>query len=87
MLAVAARFVAPYSPVAQDLDSVLLSRDASHWLGTDDLGRDVFSRLIYGAPVSLYASLLAVSIALVLGLPFGLLIGYAAAGWTRPGAA
>jgi peptide/nickel transport system permease protein len=79
-LAVAAPLVAPYSPVQQDINAVLLPPDATHLLGTDDLGRDVFSRLIYGAPTSLYASCLAVSVAILLGLPSGLLIGYLG-GW------
>jgi peptide/nickel transport system permease protein len=72
--------IAPYSPVEQDVSSLLLPPDWSHWLGTDDLGRDVLSRLIWGAPNSLYASLLAVSVAIVLGVPIGLLIGFVG-GW------
>lgn len=72
--------IAPYSPVEQDVSSLLLPPDWSHWLGTDDLGRDVLSRLIWGAPNSLYASLLAVTVAIVLGVPIGLLIGFVG-GW------
>ena len=59
---------------------LLLPPSAAHWLGTDDLGRDVLSRLIWGAPNSLYASILAVSVAIVLGVPIGLMIGFLG-GW------
>jgi peptide/nickel transport system permease protein len=80
LLTVFAPLVAPYSPIQQNLDQMLLAPSGQHFLGTDDLGRDVFSRLIYGAPLSLYASFLAVGIAVVLGLPFGLLIAFLG-GW------
>jgi peptide/nickel transport system permease protein len=72
--------IAPYSPIEQDVSSLLLPPDSAHWLGTDDLGRDVLSRLIWGAPNSLYASFLAVFVAIVLGVPVGLLIGFIG-GW------
>jgi peptide/nickel transport system permease protein len=81
-LAISAPLIAPYSPIAQDLDQTMLPPGAAHLLGTDDLGRDVFSRLIYGAPTSLYASVLAVAIAAGLGLPFGLVIAFAG-GWVE----
>lgn len=54
---------------------------AAHWLGTDDLGRDIFSRMIYGASASLRAGVISVMIAVALGLPLGLLAGYFG-GWT-----
>ncbi|WP_134323227.1 ABC transporter permease subunit [Cumulibacter soli] len=76
ILVVFAGLLAPHSPNYQDLDAVLLSPSGSHPLGTDDLGRDVLSRMIYGARVSILASLLAVSIAVVIGLPLGILAGY-----------
>ena len=72
--------IAPYSPVAQDVSQLLLPPSGEHWLGTDDLGRDVLSRLIWGAPNSMYASLLAVSVAIALGVPIGLIIGFLG-GW------
>lgn len=72
--------IAPYSPVDQNVAELLMPPSAAHWLGTDDLGRDVLSRLIWGAPNSLYASTFAVSVALVLGVPIGLLIGFVG-GW------
>ena len=67
--------IAPYSPIAQDISATLLPPDAAHWLGTDDLGRDVLSRLICGAPQSLFGSMLAVGVALLLGVPVGLAAG------------
>ena len=76
LLSVLAPLVAPYSPTAQNYDAMLAGPSAQHLLGTDDLGRDTLSRLLFGAPVSLYASVMAVAIALVLGLPIGLLAGY-----------
>ena len=75
-LALFAPIVAPHSPTDQDLDAILMNPTVGHLLGTDDLGRDVFSRLVYGAPISLFASLLAVSIGVVLGVPIGVFAGY-----------
>ncbi|MBV8747843.1 MAG: ABC transporter permease [Xanthobacteraceae bacterium] len=72
--------LAPYSPTDQDVTQLLLPPSSAHWLGTDDLGRDVLSRLIWGAPNSLYASFLAVGVGIVLGVPIGLLIGFLG-GW------
>lgn len=72
--------IAPYAPTTQDVNNTLLAPSAEHLLGTDDLGRDVFSRLIHGAPATLYASFLAVSVGLLIGLPVGLLAGFVG-GW------
>ena len=72
--------IAPYSPIDQNVAELLMPPSAAHWLGTDDLGRDVLSRLIWGAPNSLYASTFAVGVAIVLGVPIGLLIGFVG-GW------
>jgi peptide/nickel transport system permease protein len=80
VVSVLAPVIAPYAPNAQNVSELLASPSAAHWLGTDDLGRDVLSRLIYGAPNSLYASFLAVFVAICLGLPVGLLIGFLG-GW------
>lgn len=68
--------VAPHDPLAQNLGAILAPPSARHLLGTDDLGRDVLSRLVHGARLSLGASLMAVAIAVVLGVPFGLVAGY-----------
>jgi len=75
IVSIFAPVLAPYSPIDQDVTQLLLPPSAAHWLGTDDLGRDVLSRLIWGAPNSLYASFLAVGVGIVLGVPIGLLIG------------
>jgi peptide/nickel transport system permease protein len=75
-VAILAPVIAPYSPTAQNYDAMAAGPSMHHLLGTDDLGRDTLSRLLYGAPVSLYASVMAVAIGLALGLPFGLLAGY-----------
>lgn len=79
-LAILAPLVAPYPPNAQDYSQVLVPPGPSHWLGTDDVGRDIFSRLIFGAPSSLFGSLFAVGVAIVIGLPVGLFAGYIG-GW------
>jgi peptide/nickel transport system permease protein len=84
VLALAAPLIAPYTVEAQDLDNTLAAPSAAHLLGTDDLGRDVFSRMLHGAASTLYASLLAVGIAIVLGVPVGLLAGYRG-GWVDDG--
>ena len=80
VLAVLAPVVAPYSPTAQNVSNSLAEPSLRHWLGTDDLGRDILSRLIHGAPATLYASFLAVSVACVIGIPIGLLAGFLG-GW------
>ncbi len=79
-VAVFATVIAPHSPTTQDVNSMLLPPSGDHWLGTDDLGRDVLSRLIHGAPATLYASMLAVSIACLIGIPVGLIAGFVG-GW------
>ena len=74
--ALAAPAIAPYDPLKQDPAAMLSTPSRAHWLGTDDLGRDVLSRLLYGARLSLGASLMAVAIATLAGLPIGLAAGY-----------
>ncbi|MGH2426267.1 MAG: ABC transporter permease [bacterium] len=80
VLAFLAPIVAPSDPIAQDLDARLLPPSRQHWLGTDDLGRDLLSRIIYGGRVSLMVGIVSVSIALVAGTVLGLLAGFYA-GW------
>jgi peptide/nickel transport system permease protein len=80
LLAILAPWIAPQSPTLQNPADVLLPAGANYLLGTDDLGRDVFSRLIWGAPLTLYGSILAVLIACAIGLPFGLIAGFSG-GW------
>lgn len=76
LTAVLADLLAPYDPRAQDVTAILQAPSSAHLLGTDDLGRDVLSRLVFGARVSLQASVLAVSVAVVLGVPIGIVAGY-----------
>ena len=75
-LALLAPLVAPYDPAAQSWASVRKPPSALHLLGTDDLGRDVLARIIFGARASLLAGVISVAIALAIGVPFGLLAGY-----------
>lgn len=76
VLALTASWLSPYSPDSYDLEKILLPPDRIHWLGTDDLGRDVLSRLIYGARVSLSVGFVAVSIYVLIGIVLGALAGY-----------
>jgi len=80
LISIFAHQIAPYSPLQQDSNALLSTPSAAHWLGTDALGRDVLSRLIWGTPNSLYATFLAVSVAVLIGVPTGLIIGFAG-GW------
>ena len=84
VLAACAPLIAPYPVTAQDVDNTLAGPSAAHLLGTDDLGRDVFSRMVHGGAATLYASGLAVGIGLLLGLPVGLLAGFKG-GWLDDG--
>ena len=71
-----APWLAPYDPNAIDLFNILAPPDTTHFFGTDELGRDVFSRMIYGARISLVVGLVAVGIATVIGVTLGSLAGY-----------
>jgi peptide/nickel transport system permease protein len=75
--ALAAPLIAPYDPSEQDYLALTDPPSGAHWLGTDDLGRDVLSRLIYGSRVSLEVGLIAVAIAMGVGVTLGLISGYA----------
>jgi peptide/nickel transport system permease protein len=75
-LALFAPFVAPYDPLATSWTLVRKAPSVQHWFGTDELGRDVLSRVIYGARASLMAGAISVTIALSIGVPLGLLSGY-----------
>lgn len=76
LLALFAPLVAPYDPIATSWSLVRKAPSAAHWFGTDDLGRDILSRTIYGARASLMAGAISVVIAFGIGVPFGLLAGY-----------
>lgn len=69
--------VAPYGPLEQDLVATYSGPSASHWLGADQLGRDILSRILHGGQVSLPAVLEAVAVFVAMGLGLGLLAGYA----------
>jgi len=75
-LAVLAPFVAPYDPTAQTWTAVRKAPSAAHWFGTDDVGRDILSRVIYGARASLLAGVVSVAIAIAIGVPVGMVAGY-----------
>ena len=68
--------LAPDNPNTQNLNVILAGSSAHHWLGTDDLGRDLLSRLIFGARISLLASVIAVAVAVAIGIPLGIIAGY-----------
>ena len=76
VLAAFAPLTMPYDPIAANFALVRKPPSALHWFGTDELGRDILSRVIYGARASLMAGAISVSIALGVGVPFGLLSGY-----------
>jgi peptide/nickel transport system permease protein len=75
--AIFADVLAPYNPNEQDYTALTEAPSAAHLLGTDDLGRDVLSRIIYGSRVSLQVGVIAVGIAVSIGVSLGLLAGYA----------
>ncbi|ROH88286.1 ABC transporter permease [Pseudomethylobacillus aquaticus] len=76
LLALLAPLIAPYDPNAIDVKAILLEPSAAHWMGTDGLGRDVFSRMLYGARISLLVGIVAVGIATGIGIVLGALSGY-----------
>ena len=76
LVALLAPLIAPYDPAQQSWTAIRKPPSAQHWFGTDESGRDLFSRVIYGARASLLAGVVSISIALSLGVPIGLLAGY-----------
>jgi peptide/nickel transport system permease protein len=76
VLSFLAPYITPYSPDDLDAYRVLLPPSADHWMGTDELGRDVLTRIIYGARISLKVGFVSVGIAVLLGTVAGLLAGY-----------
>jgi peptide/nickel transport system permease protein len=79
-IALAAPWIAPYDPTAQNLPARLLGPSATHWMGTDDLGRDILSRIFFGARVSMLVAVSVVAGAGAIGLSIGALAGYCG-GW------
>ena len=80
VIAVFAPLIAPYDPVQTSWTAVRKAPSAAYWFGTDELGRDVLSRVIWGSRASLMAGLVSVCISMALGVPIGLLAGYMG-GW------
>jgi len=75
-MAVLAPLLAPYDPLAQGVGKPLEGPTFAHWAGTDSFGRDIMSRIIYGARVALVVGLVAVALAMVIGVTLGLISGY-----------
>jgi peptide/nickel transport system permease protein len=75
-LALLAPLISPYDPSSQNWSAVRKAPSVLHWFGTDDVGRDVLTRVIYGARASLMAGIISVAIAIVIGVPVGLICGY-----------
>ena len=76
IVAVFAPFLAPYDPIKVNVSDSLIPPGGAHWLGTDDLGRDVLSRVMWGSRVSLSVGVISVSIGLLVGTSLGLAAGY-----------
>jgi peptide/nickel transport system permease protein len=76
LVAVLAPLIAPYDPAQQSWTSIRKPSSLAHWFGTDESGRDLLSRVIFGGRASLLAGVVSVTIALGLGVPIGLLAGY-----------
>ena len=70
------RYVLPYNPFKTSMTEASLPPSAAHWFGTDNLGRDVFSRVLQGSQTSLYAALCVVAVVFVIGTLLGVVAGY-----------
>ncbi|MEK9940177.1 MAG: ABC transporter permease [Methylotenera sp.] len=76
LLAMLAPWIAPYDPNEIDVKAILLQPSIAHWMGTDGLGRDVLSRMLFGGRVSLLVGLVAVGISTLIGIILGALAGF-----------
>jgi peptide/nickel transport system permease protein len=76
LTAILSAWVAPHDPYATDPVNKLLPPSADHWFGTDNYGRDIFSRVVYGARISIWTGMIAVSISFIIGVPLGAIAGY-----------
>ena len=76
ILALFAPLIAPYDPNFIDIDSILTAPSTKHIMGTDGLGRDVFSRMLFGAQISLLVGFVAVGIATLIGIILGSIAGF-----------
>lgn len=77
LMALLAPLIARHDPYAQDLINTLMPPSAEHWFGTDDYGRDIFSRIVYGARISVLEVVLSVGLSLLIGVPLGVIAGLA----------
>jgi len=73
--------ISPYPPLDANINAILQAPSISHWMGTDELGRDILSRTIYGAQISLMVMAISIILALVFGSLLGLISGYIGGGW------
>ena len=80
LMALLAPWIAPHDPIATSWSALRKAPSATYWFGTDELGRDVFSRVIWGTQASLLAGVVSVGISLLLGVPIGLAAGFLG-GW------
>lgn len=76
LIAIFAPLIAPYDPTKQSWSAVRKAPSLAHWFGTDEVGRDILSRIIFGTRASLSAGVISVGIAISIGVPLGLLAGY-----------
>ncbi|MFB9262124.1 ABC transporter permease [Bradyrhizobium erythrophlei] len=76
LMAMLAPLIVPYDPIATSWSLVRKAPSAQHWFGTDELGRDILARVMFGARASLLAGTISVGIALAIGVPLGLIAGY-----------
>jgi len=81
VLAIFAPYIAPHDPIETSWSAVRIAPNADYWFGTDEIGRDVLSRVVWGSRASLLAGLVSVCISMALGVPIGLLAAYVG-GWT-----
>jgi peptide/nickel transport system permease protein len=77
LTAIFAPIIAPFGPREQNFAAALSSPNTTHWMGTDQLGRDTFSRVVYGSRVSIQVGVIAVGISFIIGTVLGLIAGYA----------
>jgi ABC-type dipeptide/oligopeptide/nickel transport system permease subunit len=80
IIALLAPYIAPFDPAKQNFSALLQPAGSAHWLGTDELGRDTLTRVMYGARISLSAGLVSVALALLIGTLLGLVSGFVG-GW------
>lgn len=76
LTALIAPWIAPHNPYTTDMPNKLQGPSGSHWFGTDNFGRDIFSRILYGARISIWTGLIAVAISFVIGVPLGGIAAY-----------